>query len=92
MPANWDARLTRTIRLRDGARLITLRDAANYLVANFSTVRKDLGLERAIELLTSAAETGRKEDREAATFQMKLILDHAQRLKKNERPSRRRRT
>jgi hypothetical protein len=72
-PAHWDAPLSRVLTPR-GARLSTLREAGQYLSANFTTVIESAVLARAIELLMAAAESGRPKDRKAATDQIVLVL------------------
>ena len=69
----WDAPLTRVLSPK-GERLVTLRDAGTYLSGRFGNVTKDAALERAIELLIKAAETGALADRKTATDQVARAL------------------
>jgi hypothetical protein len=69
----WDAPLSRVLTPR-GTRLSTLREAGLYLSEAFATVTQSAVLERAIELLMQAAESGKAKDRKAATDQVVLVL------------------
>jgi hypothetical protein len=57
-----------------GVRLVTLREAGAYLSEHFATVTQSAVLERAIELLMAAAETGELADRKTATDQVARAL------------------
>jgi hypothetical protein len=69
----WDARLSRVLS-PPGQRLVTLRDAANYIAGRFANVTRNAALEHAIELLMEAAESGALEDRKRATDQLARFL------------------
>jgi hypothetical protein len=71
---NYDRKLSRTLTLRDGTKLVTLHDAANLLTAQFGTVTRWPALEHAIEQLMQAATTGKREDIKAVTDQLIIVL------------------
>ena len=71
---NWDKKLPRPIALKDGRKLTTLKDAGE-LIGSFQGVLKDAALEHAIELLMTAAETGKKADVAAAAHQLLIVLN-----------------
>jgi hypothetical protein len=73
-PPHWDLPLSRVLTPR-GARLATLREAAEFLSARFGNVLQCAVLERAIELLMAAAESGKPKDRKAATDQLAIVLE-----------------
>jgi hypothetical protein len=57
--------------------LVSLSDARDCLLKTFASVVRNDALERAIELLFNAAETGRSKDRRAVTDQIEIALrDH----------------
>ena len=72
---DYDRRLTRTIMLADGTRLVTLRDAANVLLEVFGSVNARSGaLDRSTRLLLTAAETCKRGDIAAATEAIERVL------------------
>ena len=71
---NYDRRLARTITLKDGRRLITLKDAADLFAGVFATVTKWGTLEIAIERLMQAATTGERADVAEATDMIERVL------------------
>jgi hypothetical protein len=73
MAEHWDKPLSRVLAPK-GQRLTTLRDAANFILANFATTTHSATLEHAIVLLQAAAESGSVKDRTAATDQVALVL------------------
>jgi hypothetical protein len=76
--ASWDQRLARPINLKgSGKKLLTLRDAGDFLRANFQTVRRNAMLDGALEDLIAAAESGQAADRRRATDQLETLLHHA---------------
>jgi hypothetical protein len=72
-PPHWDAPLSRVLTPR-GAQLSTLREAGQFLSERFSSVIHDASLERAIELLMAAAESGVLADRKTATDQVQVAV------------------
>jgi hypothetical protein len=72
--ADWSAKLTRSLTLKDGSKLVTLSDARECLLTHFSTTTKNDALAHAIELMMKAAETGTIPDRKAATDQVATVL------------------
>jgi hypothetical protein len=76
----WSSKLARRIAPAGADRpLVTLRDAAEFLHANFADRRPGPVLEGAIEELIEAARTGKTADAERATFQVEMFL-HEQNL------------
>ena len=75
-PSNFQRNLTRTITLRDGNKLVTLRDAANVLLYVLGTVStQSSALDHASRrLLLTAAESGKRSDIAAATDQVERVL------------------
>jgi len=75
-PKRWAKKLTRRIVVRKGPRdwLLSLDDARTYLLRHFWTANPGPELERAVDLLVRAADSGRLADREAATKQFERIL------------------
>jgi hypothetical protein len=71
---NYDRRLTRPIKLGDGTWLKTIKDAADYFAKQFSTVTAWGPLEIAVEMLITAGESGKRDDIEAATEQVEIVL------------------
>ena len=69
---NYQRKLARPVTLADGTQLVTLRDAANVLldVAN----ARSGGLDNAIRLLLTAAETRKNADITAATDAVERVL------------------
>jgi hypothetical protein len=56
---DWSAKLTRTIVLRDGTKLETLADAAQFILKEPDYIQERASWHRATEQLIEAAETGR---------------------------------
>ena len=79
--SNFQRNLTRTITLRDGSKLDTLRDAANVLLYVFGSgnTRSSALAHASRRLLLTAAESGKRSDIKAATDQIEVVL-RAQRL------------
>jgi len=73
MATYWNAPLSRVLS-PGGARLVTLKDAGNYLSEQFATVLECAVLAHAIGLLMQAAEAGTLADRKAATDQVARAL------------------
>ena len=71
---NYDRKLTRPIKLADGTRLKTLKDAADVLADRFTTATKWDTLEFAIERLITAGESGNRDDIAKATEQVEIVL------------------
>lgn len=74
MARYWSKRLSRTIRLKSGKRLVTLRDAGKLIGEVAEGVTHSVAIEHAAELLMRAAETGTDEDCAAATDQLEIVL------------------
>ena len=70
--ANYRRKLAHVVVLGDGTKLVTLRDAANVLL-DAANVRSG-GLDNAIRLLLTAAETGKRADIVAATDAVERVL------------------
>ena len=73
-PAGWSAPLTRSLTLKDGAKLVTLADARAMMIEHFANVSESGTVARAIELTLKAAEEGAFEDRKAATDAVVIAL------------------
>ena len=73
MPLHWDKPLQGAIVLKDGRELSTLRDLAEF-VASFPRASKHDPLEYLLELLVTAAQTGKPKDIAAAASQMEIVL------------------
>jgi len=74
-PANFQRNLARPITLRDGTQLKSLHDARTVLIATCNRVNaKFPALDRAIQLLLTAASTGTGADIKAATDQLEIVL------------------
>jgi len=71
---NYDRKLARMIRLADGGKLRTLRDASDLLAKKFRTVTVWETLGYAIEALMRAAETGKRADVITATDPIERVL------------------
>jgi len=71
---NYDRKLPRSIKLADGTRLTTLKDAADVLANRFATVTKWDTLEIAIERLITAGDSGKRSDIMRATEQIEIVL------------------
>ena len=69
---DYQRKLTRHVVLADGTKLVTLRDAANGLL-DAANVRSG-GLDNAIRLLLTAAETGKRADIVAATDAVERVM------------------
>ena len=71
----WRASLPRPIKLADGRVLETLLDAGNFLVGDtFDGVTQGPPVERALELLLRASETGDATDIRAAANHLATVL------------------
>ena len=71
---NYDRKLARRIKLADGKRILTLRDAADLFAKRLSTVKRWRLLELAIERLIAAAESGKRDKVKAATDAIECVL------------------
>jgi 4'-phosphopantetheinyl transferase EntD len=71
---DWPAKLTRSLTLKDGTKLVTLADARAVMIRYFETVTHSVAIALAIELVMKAAETGAFQDRKAATDQVAIVL------------------
>ena len=69
---NYRRKLAHVVVLADGTKLVTLRDAANVLL-DAANARSG-GLDNAIRLLLTAAETGKRADIAAATAAIERVL------------------
>ena len=72
--ANWSTKLTRSLTLKSGDKLVTLADARRVVLAQLTIEVENFELTHAMRLLLKAAETGRPLDREAATKQVEIML------------------
>ena len=73
--SNLQRNLARPITLRDGSKLVTLRDAANMLLYVFGSDNTRSGaLDYASRRLLRAAESGKRDDIETATDEIKCVL------------------
>jgi hypothetical protein len=72
--ADWSIKLTRSLTMQDGAKLVTLADAREILVKCFETLAQSAPVALAMERVMTAAETGTFADRKAATDQVALVL------------------
>lgn len=70
----WDTKLSRTLTLRDGRELETLRDGADAIARYFQGVRKHDYLEGTIEALMKAERTARRADVADATRRLVVLL------------------
>ena len=73
-PAEWSARLTRSLTIKDGTKLVTLADAREILIKYFETMAQGASVAHAMERVLIAAETGTFADRKAATDQVAIVL------------------
>jgi hypothetical protein len=74
-PVNYSRRFARPIRLADGTRLFTLKDAADLLTGErFVGVPKWAALEHAIELVLEAGEHGGRHRLKVAADQIEIVL------------------
>jgi hypothetical protein len=72
---DWSIKLTRSLTLEDGTKLVTLADARGaMLIRFFERVNGSADVGLTIERLLTAAETGSLADREAATDQVDFVL------------------
>jgi hypothetical protein len=71
---HWSQPLAKPIKLRDGTELATLRATGEFLLASFQGVRVNAVLERAGELVLTAATTGKPSDIAAATAQTEVLI------------------
>jgi hypothetical protein len=74
MPVNWSAKLTRTLTLTNGDKLVTLEDARRVVLAYLINEVEHFDLANAMRFLLTAAETGRVADRKAATEEVAIVL------------------
>ena len=73
--ANYRRKLARVVVLADGAKLVTLRDAANVLLDVFASANVRSGVPgNATRLLLIAAKTGSRADIVAATDAIERVL------------------
>ena len=70
----WSGKLTRSLSLITGHKLVTLADARACVIQYFATATESRAVAFSIELLLKAAETGRFADRKAATDQVAIVL------------------
>jgi hypothetical protein len=63
----WDRKLSRPLALKDGTRVVTLRDAGRAIVIHFEGATRNDPLEFTIAALNKAAQTGKRADIKAAT-------------------------
>jgi hypothetical protein len=73
---SWDLPLSRTLWLKDGRELHTLRDAAILLSDRLSADVRDDTLARALRLMMAAADAGTEEARRDATDGIASVLSH----------------
>ena len=73
-PAEWSAKLTRSLAIKDGTKLATLADAREILIEYFETMAQSASVALAMERVLIAAETGSFADRKAATDQVAIVL------------------
>jgi hypothetical protein len=73
-PADWSAKLTRSLTLKNGDKLVTLEDARRVLLAHMTTEIEDGTLTNALRLLLAAAHTCSFADRKVATDQVAIVL------------------
>jgi hypothetical protein len=73
-PVNWSAKLTQSLTLTNGEKLVTLEDARRVVLAYLTTEVEHFDLANAMRFLLIAAETGRVADRKAATEQVAIVL------------------
>ena len=78
--AKYRRKHARPLTLADGAKLVTLRDAANVFAERFATVKRWRLLEIAIERLITAAESAERDAIKAATDAIQCVL-RAQRIR-----------
>jgi hypothetical protein len=71
---DWSTKLTRSLTLKDGTKLVTLGDARAVLLKYLTTEIEDPAVGQAIRLLLAAAKTGSLADRKAATDQVEILL------------------
>jgi hypothetical protein len=78
---DWSAKLSRSLTLEDGTKLVTLADARGaLLIRYFERGIESAAVTLAIEWLLTAAETGSFTDRETATDQIEIMLKWPQRV------------
>ncbi len=71
---NYDRKLVRRIKLEDGTKLATLRDAANVFAERFATDTAGACSKIAIERLIAAAESAERDKVKAATDAIERVL------------------
>jgi hypothetical protein len=59
---NWDALLTHTLTLKSGERLTTLREVARVITSHFEATPRWAVLDRAMEAMMRAAESGGRDE------------------------------
>lgn len=72
----WSDPLARKLTLERRGKtieLVTLRDAADWIMENFQNVIRDIALEEAAKDLLRAAKSGKKADLERATKQIEVV-------------------
>jgi hypothetical protein len=74
MLEHWKKPLSRPLGLRDGQTLVTLHDAATYVISAGSGALKDPVLSATSDALMAAAKTGEAADIQAATDQVGVFL------------------
>jgi len=72
--AKYRRKHARPLTLADGAKLVTLRDAANVFAERFATVKRWRLLEIAIERLIAAAESAKRDKVKAASEAIERVL------------------
>ena len=74
-PPDYSRKLARVITLKDGKRLVTLKDAADVILDVFGSVNARGGhVDATIERLLAAADTGKRADILAATDSVQRLL------------------
>jgi hypothetical protein len=71
---NWDALLTPTLTLESGERLTTLREVARVITSHFEATPRWAVLDRAMEAMVRAAESGGRDEIREATRLIAFVL------------------
>jgi hypothetical protein len=71
---NWDALLTHTLTLKSGERLTTLREVARVITSHFEATPRWAVLDRAMEAMMRAAESGGRDEIREATRLIAFVL------------------
>ena len=71
---NWSAKLTRSLTLKNGDKLVTLADARRVVLAHMAIEIEDWALTHALLQLLTAAHTESYADRKTATDQVASAL------------------